>query len=118
MQKVHGSGAPARAFAWVTDSYYTTKPPSDVHAVRSDEPAPWWQLRMPDFLQNRTRRYYLNVVMVILMASFATTLVANLWQRFGGDARWRRHWLMAVVEAPYNGLAALVHQLRQMRVLR
>jgi penicillin-binding protein 1A len=56
MDHVVGGGAPARAFGWVTDAYYTSKAELVVRPDRDPAGAGWrW---MPELLQNREYRYY------------------------------------------------------------
>jgi len=74
MQGVSGSGAPARAFAWVTDAYYADRPDGGDTA-----PAVAGHWRLPfDILQNREHRYY-------ALAGFAALMTTTFWLQYRGS---------------------------------
>ena len=76
MRGVSGAGAPARAFAQVTASYYTAKPRGEgaVDANVSGLMGNWmgnWRLPF-DVLQNREHRYY-------ALSGFAALTIGTFW---------------------------------------
>jgi penicillin-binding protein 1A len=100
MQGVHGSGAPARAFRWGTDAYYTSTAAS-ARARVLEEPAAW-QAWIPDFLQDRTVRYYV----LLAFAALGTGLAG------AGMRTLRRPWRIGVL------LAWIASRLIPMRLVR
>ena len=64
MRGVSGSGAPAQAFAWVTDGYYT----QPRHAVEGERSAPTfrWLPWTFEILRDRENRYWVLVALALL----------------------------------------------------
>jgi len=74
MRGVVGSGAPAKAFARVTDAYYATKPKGAGGGDRPSGSIGSWRWSL-GILQNREHRYY-------ALAGFAALMIATFWLQY------------------------------------
>jgi penicillin-binding protein 1A len=107
MRGVAGSGAPARAFAWVTDGYYADGVAKPITASAAG-PTGRWNFTL---MQNRDHRYY-------ALVAFAVLLIATYW--------WRLHrgvlgWALRTrfgMRAPARAIGALLRQLARARARR
>jgi penicillin-binding protein 1A len=77
MRGISGSGAPAKAFAWVTDAYYSL--PQHENAGERTAPTFRWLRWNPEFLRDRENRYW-------AVFGFVTLLIAVAWLQFRRSA--------------------------------